>query len=186
MSIVERVREIVEPLLARHSLEVYDIELAGSQLRITIDRPALSSEPLDLDAIAQATRLISLALDEHDPIESRYTLEVSSPGLERRLRVPAHFEGAVGETVKLKLRAGVDRDRRLNGVVVAADDEAAVIRVTDAGGTADAPTDLRVAYSDIQQARTVFDWEPAPKPGKASPSRDARPTRPAPEKKAAS
>jgi hypothetical protein len=82
VSIVERVREIVEPLLARHSLEVYDIEVSGSQLRVTIDRPAGASDGLDLDAIAQATRLVSLALDEHDPIEaatpSRSPARVSS------------------------------------------------------------------------------------------------------------
>src|SRR5205823_10788820 len=76
VSIVERVREIVEPLLARHSLEVYDVELNGSQLRVTVDRLAGAAEGLDLDTIAQATRLVSLALDEHDPIDARYTLEV--------------------------------------------------------------------------------------------------------------
>ena len=178
----DRVTALIAPEVTAAGLSLYDVEHSGGVLRVVVDRPG----GVDLDSVAAVTRAISRLLDEHDPLPGHYTLEVSSPGLERRLRVPAHFEGAVGQTVKLKLRAGVDRDRRLNGVVVAADDEAAVIRVTDAGGTADAPTDLRVAYSDIQQARTVFDWEPAPKPGKASPSRDARPTRPAPEKKAAS
>jgi len=152
-------------------------------LRVVVDRPG----GVDLEAIAAITRAVSRLLDEHDPLPGHYTLEVSSPGLERRLRVPAHFSGAVGETVKLKLRAGVGIDRRQSGVIVSADDDATVIRVADADPTADlATTDLRVAYSDIQQARTVFDWEPAPKPGKASAARATRPTRPAPEKKAAS
>jgi len=162
VSIVERVREIVEPLLARHSLEVYDVELAGSQLRVTIERPAPSTEGLDLDAIAQATRLISLALDEHDPIEGRYTLEVSSPGLERALRTPAHFNRAVGTTVNVKTRPGVEGERRVRGVLAGVDDE---------GVTVD---DRRLRYDEIEKARTVFEWGPAAKPARKKPSREKR------------
>ncbi len=160
MSIVERVREVVEPLLARHSLEVYDVELAGSQLRITIERPAPSSEGLDLDTIAQATRLVSLALDEHDPIEGRYTLEVSSPGLERTLRTPAHFTRAVGSSVNLKTRPGVDGERRVRGVLSEANDE---------GVTVD---DRRLRYDEIEKARTVFEWGSPAKPARRKPSRE--------------
>jgi ribosome maturation factor RimP len=152
VSVVERVREIVEPLLARHSLEVYDIELAGSQLRITIDRPASAADGLDLDTISQATRLISLALDEHDPIEGRYTLEVSSPGLERALRTPAHFSRAIGSLVAVKTRAGVEGERRVRGVLERADDQ---------GVTVDS---RHVRYDEIEKARTVFEWGPAAKP----------------------
>jgi ribosome maturation factor RimP len=169
VSIVERVREIVEPLLARHSLEVYDIELAGSKLRVTIDRPAGSSEGLDLDTIAQATRLVSLALDEHDPIDSRYTLEVSSPGLERVLRTPAHFTRAVGSTVSLKTRPDVEGERRVQGVLAGADDDG----VTVVG--------RHLRYDEIERARTVFEWGPPAKPAK--PAKSAR-KKPAGEKRA--
>jgi ribosome maturation factor RimP len=162
VSTVERVREIVEPLLARHSLEVYDVELAGSQVRITIDRPAPSTEGLDLDTIAQATRLISLALDEHDPIEGRYTLEVSSPGLERTLRTPVHFSRAVGSIVNVKTRPGVEGERRIRGVLAEADDE---------GVTVD---DRRLRYDEIEKARTVFEWGPPAKPVRRKPSREKR------------
>ncbi len=180
---IDRVTALVAPEVTAAGLSLYDLEHAGGVLRVVVDRPG----GVDLEAIAAITRAVSRLLDEHDPLPGHYTLEVSSPGLERRLRVPAHFSGAVGETVKLKLRAGVGIDRRQSGVIVSADDDATVIRVADADPTDDlATTDLRVAYSDIQQARTVFDWEPAPKPGKASAVRATRPTRPAPEKKAAS
>jgi ribosome maturation factor RimP len=160
VSIVERVREIVEPLLARHSLEVYDVELAGSQLRITIDRPAPSAGGLDLDTIAQATRLISLALDEHDPIDGRYTLEVSSPGLERALRTPMHFSRAVGALVTVKTRPGVEGDRRVRGVLATADAD---------GVTVD---DRHLRYEDIEKARTVFEWGPPSEPARKKPSRE--------------
>ena len=150
MSIVERVREVVEPLLERRSLTVYDIEHSGSQLRITVEAPG----GVDLEAIAHATRLISIALDEHDPIPSKYTLEVSSPGLERALRTPTHFAGAVGQTVSVKTNASVDGERRIKGSLLAADDEGITVG------------DHTVRYDDIEKARTVFEWGPAPKPGK--------------------
>jgi ribosome maturation factor RimP len=158
VSIIERVREIVEPLLARQGLTVYDIELSGSQLRITVEAP----EGVDLEAIAHATRLISVALDEHDPIPSKYTLEVSSPGLERSLRTPAHFADAVGLTVSVKTNARVDGERRIKGPLAAADHEGITIG------------EHTLRYDDIEKARTVFEWGPAPKPGKTKPAADKK------------
>ena len=62
---------------------------------------------VDLDAIATATRAVSVVLDAHDPFPGkRYTLEVSSPGVERKLRTPKHFERAVGEKVSVRTSAG--------------------------------------------------------------------------------
>jgi ribosome maturation factor RimP len=156
VSTIERVREIVEPLLERQSLTVYDIELSGSQLRITVDAVGREGERgVDLQAIAHATRLISVALDEDDPIPSKYTLEVSSPGLERSLRTPRHFAGAVGLTVSVKTNARVDGERRIKGSLAAADDEGITVG------------DHTLRYDEIEKARTVFEWGPAPKPGKA-------------------
>ena len=60
---------------------------------------------------------MSAALDEIDPIPGRYTLSVSSPGLERRLRTPAHFARAVGETVTVRVNAGTADVRRLTGTL---------------------------------------------------------------------
>ena len=150
MSIVERVREIVEPLLATHSLTVYDVEHSGSSLRITIEGP----DGVDLDMIARATRLISVALDEHDPIPTKYTLEVSSPGLERTLRTPAHFAGAVGAIVSVKTVPSFEGERRIKGTLETAHDD---------GITVDG---VELRYADIDKARTVFEWGPTPKPGK--------------------
>jgi ribosome maturation factor RimP len=158
MSVADRVRDVVLPLLSARDLDLYDLELSGPVLKVVIDGP----EGLDLDVLADATRAVSRALDEADPIPGTYTLEVSSPGLERRLRTPRHFARAVGESVKVKLTAagGATRDglRRLEGEVTAADDESVTVR-TDTG-------DERVAYDDIERARTVFEWGPTEKPGK--------------------
>ena len=158
MSIVERVREVVDPLLESQSLTLYDLEVSGSQVRITVDAPG----GVDLEAIARATRAISAALDEHDPIPSKYTLEVSSPGLERALRTPAHFVAAVGTLVSVKTNARVDGERRIKGTLVAADDD---------GITVD---DRTLQYSEIEKARTVFEWGPTPKPGTTKPAADKK------------
>jgi ribosome maturation factor RimP len=150
VSIVERVRAAVEPLLATQSLTVYDVEHTGSVLRITID----GADGVDLDAIAKATRLISVTLDEQDPIPGKYTLEVSSPGLERSLRTPGHFEGAIGSMVSVKTVPSYEGDRRVKGILRSADPQSITV------------DDLQLSYDDIDRARTVFEWGPAPKPGK--------------------
>jgi ribosome maturation factor RimP len=161
MTVADRVRELVLPLLADRELELYDLEVAGPVLKVVVDRPG----GLDLDALAGATRAVSRALDEADPIAGTYTLEVTSPGLERPLRTPHHFARATGESVKVKLVAGVaDDDRRLTGELVAADDDGITVRtgLDDAGDA----VERHVAYADIDRARTVFEWGPAEKPGK--------------------
>ena len=81
-------------------LDLYDLELNGGVLRVVVDRRDAGG--VGMDAITQVTRPVSRALDEHDPIDGRFTLEVSSPGLERTLRTPEHFRGAVGTVVAVK------------------------------------------------------------------------------------
>jgi ribosome maturation factor RimP len=152
----EQVRALVEALLAaQHSdLEVVDVEHTGSVLRVTIDRPTQGH--VDLDTLSAVTRLISDALDRHDPVPGRYTLEVSSPGIERLLRTPAHFRRFVGTPVTVKLRSGVAGERRLVGTLDAADDEGIEV----AG--------RRLRYDEIERARTRFDWEATPKPSRST------------------
>src|SRR3546814_9850277 len=72
--------EIIAPLVEAAGLDLYDLELAGGVLRVLVDREGGA----DIDAISKLTRATSRALDEHDPIAGSYTLEVSTPGLERR------------------------------------------------------------------------------------------------------
>jgi ribosome maturation factor RimP len=154
VSTIERVREVIEPLLAARSVPLYDLELAGGHLRVTL-------ETADLQVIEELTRAMSRALDEADPIDSRYTLEVSSPGLERPLRTPAHFAGAIGTPVKVKTKPEATStadhgDRRVEGTLTAADDHGITVG------------ERTLRYDEIERARTVFAWGPAPKPGGTS------------------
>jgi ribosome maturation factor RimP len=148
-----RVRELVQPLLEGLGLELFDIELNKGQgqgtLRIAIDKA--DGTGVDLDAITAATRAVNDVLDETDPIEGRYNLEVSSPGLERPLRTPEHFRRFVGTAISVKTHPHVDGERRIQATLDQADDEG----VTLAG--------RRLAYDDIERARTVFEWGGQPK-----------------------
>lgn len=152
-----RVRDLVAPLVAALDLELYDVEHGGGVLRVVVDRPG----GVDLEALGEVTRLVSVTLDDADPLPGRYTLEVSSPGLERRLRTPEHFLAAVGEDVAVKTAPDVEGDRRCDGTLVAADADGITIR-TDAGD------ERRLAYDQVRTARTRFEWGPAPKPGGGS------------------
>ena len=82
MSTPERVRTLVEPLVADLDLDLYDLEYAGGVLRVVVSQLG----GVGMDAITALTKAISRAIDEHDPIPTGFTLEVSSPGLERPLR----------------------------------------------------------------------------------------------------
>jgi ribosome maturation factor RimP len=148
----------LQPVVTAADLELVDVELRSGVLLVTVDREG----GVDLEALTDANRAVSGLLDELDPIDSRYTLEVSSPGVERTLRTPAHFVKAVGETVSVKTRPQVPGDRRRRGVLVAADEQG--LTMEEEGGP---DGGVRLAYSDIDKARTVFVWGPEQKGAKA-------------------
>ena len=149
----DRVRELIEPLVADADLDLYDLDLAGGVLSVLVDAP----DGADINAISRLARTISRALDEHDPIQGSYALEVGSPGLERPLRTPAHYAGAVGTTVKVKTRPGTEGDRRVEGTVAAAD--ATTVTIRNAEGD-----ERTIPFDDIERARTTFEWGSAAKP----------------------
>ncbi|MCU1499252.1 MAG: hypothetical protein JWM47_3205 [Acidimicrobiales bacterium] len=147
----ERVRAVVEGPLATAGFEVVDVVRQGSILQVTVDLLVGAGDAhggIDLDGVTEATRLVSDLLDGHDLVGERTTLEVSSPGVERPLRTPEHFRRFVGTEVAVKLRPTVEGERRLAGVLQEADDDG--VRVAG----------RRVAYVDIERARTVFVWPP--------------------------
>jgi ribosome maturation factor RimP len=154
------VRALIEPITADLGLDVYDLEHRGATLRVTLDTPPGSTGGVTLDILALASRLVSKELDQHDPIPSRYTLEVTSPGVERSLRLPSHFQREVGKLIAIRLSDVEAADRRLQGVIVAADDHGVTIRLADG-------SDRTVDYGQVDRARTVFEWGPKPKPGGA-------------------
>lgn len=165
MDPAERVRELVEPILADSGYELVDVEVSSRLVRLSVDRPG----GIDLDAISAISPAVSAAVDEADPLRGGYQLEVSSPGLERPLRTPEHFRRFVGSQVTVRTRGGVPGDRRVTGELTGADDDG--IDITPDGATA---SPRRIRYGDIERARTVFEWGPTPRPGRPNQNRSRR------------
>lgn len=164
MDVHERVRTTVEPLVESMGLDLVDVEIAGSgrtrMIRIYVDQDG----GIDLETIAEISREVSPVLDADDPISGSYTLEVSSPGLERPLRTPGHFRRVVGETVTVKTHHEVEGVRRHEGELRDVDVDGVTLDVEGHG-------DRHLRFDQIAKARTVFEWGPAPKPGKGQPGK---------------
>lgn len=143
--------DVLSPVVRALGLELFDVEIAAGLVRVTVDRQG----GVDLDGLAAASKAVSRAVDEHDPLPGHFTLEVTSPGLERKLRTPAHFARAVGETVSVRLVPGEAEPRRFQGRLVAAD--AGGFEVEQPEGP------RRVAYDRVERARTVFEWGATPR-----------------------
>ena len=116
-------RKLLEPGVSAMGFELVDVEVAGSRhnptLRVYIDSPG----GVNVDDCASVSRQLSALLDIEDPLPGHYTLEVSSPGLDRPLVKPEDFRRFVGETIKVKLQAPLLGRRNFSGrlVNVAAD-----------------------------------------------------------------
>jgi len=165
--LVSRLTDVVLPIVSDLGLELYDLEFSGGLLRITVDTPPGSSGGVDVDQLSRVTRLVSRELDHVDPIPGHYTLEVSSPGLERNLRLPRHFAREVGKTVAVRLSNAVQGERRVTGVLVEAGSEAFTVRE-------ESGAERVVPYMDVDRARTVFVWKARPKPGQSKSGRRGR------------
>jgi ribosome maturation factor RimP len=112
---IDRVREICERVAADFGLELVEVELKGGgkarTLRIFLDKPG----GVTLDDCATVSREVGTILDVEDVIPGQYTLEVSSPGLDRKLMKPADYERFAGSLVKLQTREAVNGSRNFQG-----------------------------------------------------------------------
>jgi len=153
MTLIDRVHELIEPIVAAESAEIYDIDYAGGILRVLIDHEG----GINVDRLRRVSRAISRLFDEVDPIPGRYTLEVSSPGLERPLRTAAHFAAVIGSEVKVKTSVEIDGRRRFVGVVESSGSDG--FEMSHDGAVTHIP------LADLSSARTTFEWGPTPKQG---------------------
>ena len=148
-------------LLSSLGLALYDLELAKGTLSVTVSKAG----GVDLESLTKANRAISEWLDLNDPIPGRFTLDVSSPGLERRLRTVEHFRSALGEVVTLREQREGLPTRRLEGPLLKVSDNTVTLADKSAG-------EVEVAITSLERARTVFQWggEAKPSPSRGKPT----------------
>ncbi|MGQ0847685.1 MAG: ribosome maturation factor RimP [Actinomycetota bacterium] len=150
---VNQIWDVVEPYLAAEALELDDLELIGRgpgrTLRVVID----GDGGVDLDRIAEVSRGLSRLLDASTRLDGPYQLEVSSPGLERKLTRPSQYLKSVGREVVVKTTS-----RTVRGLLDAADDDGFSVK-------SDQGLPEAISYRDVVSARTLFRWERPSKPG---------------------
>ena len=146
----ERLVGLVEPLLGQLGYELVELEFSGGRgaglLRLYIDR----AEGVGIEDCERVSREISALLDVHDPIPGSYRLEVSTPGLDRVLRTPAHFARFAGARVEVELVVARDGRRRYTGRLAQSD--ATGFELTVDG------TPVPIGYAEVSRARLVPEW----------------------------
>lgn len=165
-----RLSAVIEPVANAHGAEVAFVEFkneGGWILRIYVEKAGSAEKnadtkaaSVDLDLCSAVARDLSPALDVADLIPHRYNLEVSSPGLERPLLSERDFVRFAGKKAKLKLTRAVAGQKVLVGVLGGVD-KGKNITVRDGS------RDFAVPLADVEKARLVFEFGPAPKPGKS-------------------
>ncbi|MGW2231295.1 ribosome maturation factor RimP [Streptomyces formicae] len=149
----ERLRQLLEPLVSSQDLDLEEIEVTpvGRKrvLRVVID----SEDGVDLDTIAEVSRLLSAKLDESDAMgEGEYDLEVGSPGAERALTERRHYVRAVDRLVKFQLTEGGELVAR----ILTVDDEGLDLEVPGVKGRK--ATSRRLAFAEIDKARVQVEF----------------------------
>lgn len=130
MQPLEQIRVIAERVASSRGLEVWDIqsrrEAGGHVVRVFIDRPGPSASPeesVSIEDCEQVNREISTILDVEDPLPFAYTLEVSSPGLDRPLRGPDDYRRFAGRLAKVVVKEAVDNQKAFEGRLRGVEDE---------------------------------------------------------------
>lgn len=128
-STCERVAQVIEPAIEDEGYELVDIELKGGPggrtLRLFIDRP---DGDITVDDCSLVSRLVNPLLDVEDIIEGRYFLEVSSPGVNRRVRKKEDFERFAGNKVRIETRSPVDGRRKFTGTIEGVENGEVIVR----------------------------------------------------------
>ena len=150
--ISDRLQEMISPILWTLGLELVDVVCLGqgsrSVIRVLIDKPG----GVTITDCEQAHKALGPALDVADPFPHAYTLEVSSPGLDRPLKRPQDYQRAIGKHINVKLRQPLDGQWKLSGELMQADEQAVVLNVTEGSSV---PQPLRLGLEMIVEARLV-------------------------------
>jgi len=169
----KRLLDVIEPVVFGHGAEIVDVELkneSGWILRVFVEKAGSADKnasvvdaAVSLELCANVSRDLSPALDVADLIPVRYNLEISSPGLERPLKSARDFSRFEGQKAKIRVANPVAGQRVLVGKLGSA--TSTHVALVDGSRTFDVP------LADIERAHLVFEFGPAPKPGKKNAAR---------------
>jgi ribosome maturation factor RimP len=149
-----RAQELLEPLVAGEGLELLEVEFIrereGWILRLFIDKPG---GRVGLDECSQVSRAVDTVLDVEDIVPHEYNLEVSSPGVNRPLKKPTHYERVKGQKVKVKTFGPIGEPPRKNftGTLTEVAADAISVDVEGAGN-------FRISFKDIARANLEFEF----------------------------
>ena len=141
--------KLIEPVVQELGCELWGIEKLQQGRQVVLKIYIESVDGINVDDCARVSRQVSAILDVEDPIPGEYMLEVSSPGVERRLFKPEHFNVCKGEKVQITLRQAFDGRRKFKGLLCGLEDEEVVIRVDDA-------QEIVLPMDSIERARVLM------------------------------
>ncbi len=148
-----RIRALATPVVAEHDVELVDVEIRGQRGSRVVRLIADAEKGIDIDQIAVISRAVGAVLDSEDVVAGRYTLEVTSPGLDRPLRSPWQFHRNVGRDVRVvRTREAIERGEKgeVTGTLVAADDDGLRLEVDG--------EPLTVPLTDVDHGKVVLPW----------------------------
>ncbi len=143
-------QEIIQPILMDTPFELVGVECVGGG-RHTVVRIFIDKQPggITIDEIAQLSRQIGVVFDVNEPIKGNYTLEVSSPGLERPLFTAAHFAQQIGQKVFIKSSMMIENRQNFKGILLSSNENSVVVDVDG--------KEYSFHYDDIEKAKVLPD-----------------------------
>lgn len=150
---------LLSPTIESLGLELLGVEYlpapGSATLRLYIDVPGEDARAVTIEDCESVSREVSAQLDVEDPISSHYTLEVSSPGVDRPLFTARQFARFVGEQAKVTLKLPQDGRRRLQGRILKVEEETVHVEIEGQGGV---PQEVAFGMGNVEKARLVPDW----------------------------
>lgn len=151
VTLESRLRDIVEEVLGASPLYLVDLNVRGRKGSQVIDVFIDSDTDLDVEMLAEVSRELGFLLDTEDLIKGSYSLNVSSPGVDRPLSLPRQYKKNVGRKLKVKRRTAEDSSETIMGQLVSASEESIELDVDRKGR-------VHISYADIMEAKVQLPW----------------------------
>lgn len=144
------INSLVEPVVTSLGYELWGIEVQGHGNRTTIRVFIDAEDGVDVEGCAKVSRQLSGLFDVEDPLSGRYTLEVSSPGIDRRLFTRSQFQALKGTNIQVNLKSPFEGTKRYKGILCGMEGEDVIVRSGD--------EELLFPFDEIDKARVIPDF----------------------------